>query len=94
MTTTANGYAAQSPATPLAPFSFERREPGKTDVAIDIAFCGVCHSDLHTAKGEWEGTLYPCVPGHEIVGRQLRRMPIVQGRRRAILRDDRFRWHL
>ncbi len=69
MTTTANGFAAQSPATPLAPFSFERRAPGKTDVAIDIAFCGVCHSDLHTAKGEWEGTLYPCVPGHEIVGR-------------------------
>ncbi len=68
MTTTAHGYAAQSPETPLAPFSFERREPGKTDVAIDIAFCGVCHSDLHTAKGEWEGTLYPCVPGHEIVG--------------------------
>ena len=69
MTTTAKGYAAQSPETPLAPFSFERRAPGKTDVAIDIAFCGVCHSDLHTAKGEWEGTLYPCVPGHEIVGR-------------------------
>ena len=69
MTTTANGFAAQSPDTPLAPFSFERRAPGKTDVAIDILFCGVCHSDLHTAKGEWEGTLYPCVPGHEIVGR-------------------------
>ena len=69
MTSTAHGYAVQTPATPLAPFSFERRAPGKTDVAIDILFCGVCHSDLHTAKGEWEGTLYPCVPGHEIVGR-------------------------
>ncbi|MFZ5704731.1 MAG: NAD(P)-dependent alcohol dehydrogenase [Pseudomonadota bacterium] len=64
-----HGYAAHSADTPLAPFSFDRREPGPTDVAIDILFCGVCHSDLHTARGEWGGTLYPCVPGHEIVGR-------------------------
>ena len=63
------GYAAQAATTPLAPFSFDRREPGATDVAIDILFCGVCHSDLHTARGEWGGTLYPCVPGHEIVGK-------------------------
>ncbi len=69
MTTTANAYAAHSAATPLAPFSFERRDPGANDVAIDILFCGVCHSDLHTARGEWGGTAYPCVPGHEIVGR-------------------------
>lgn len=46
-----------------------RREPGPTDVKLDILFCGVCHSDLHTVRGEWSGTLYPCVPGHEIVGR-------------------------
>ena len=69
MTSTAIGYAAQSGDTPLAPFSFERRDPQANDVAIDILFCGVCHSDLHTARGEWDGTLYPCVPGHEIVGR-------------------------
>ncbi len=62
-------YAAPSASAPLAPFSFERREPKPTDVQIDIAFCGVCHSDLHTARGEWGGTTYPCVPGHEIVGR-------------------------
>jgi len=62
-------YAAQSPTTPLAPFSIDRREPGAMDVAIDILFCGVCHSDLHTVRGEWPGILFPSVPGHEIVGR-------------------------
>lgn len=62
-------YAAQSGTTPLAPFSFERRAPGAHDVQIDIAYCGVCHSDLHQVRSEWGGTLYPCVPGHEIVGR-------------------------
>ena len=65
----AQGYAAQSATTPLAPFTFERREPRANDVAIDILFCGVCHSDLHTVRSEWEGTVFPCVPGHEIVGR-------------------------
>ena len=69
MPTPTNGFAAQSADAPLAPFSFERRDPGPKDVAIDIQYCGVCHSDLHTARGEWDGTLYPCVPGHEIVGR-------------------------
>src|SRR5205807_891455 len=63
------GYAAKSKSSPLAPFSFDRRDPGASDVQIDILFCGVCHSDLHTARGEWGGTKYPCVPGHEIVGR-------------------------
>jgi alcohol dehydrogenase (NADP+) len=62
-------YAAESATSPLAPFAFERRDPGPADVQIDILFCGVCHSDLHTARGEWSGTRYPCVPGHEIVGR-------------------------
>ncbi|HEY8063628.1 MAG TPA: NAD(P)-dependent alcohol dehydrogenase [Methylosinus sp.] len=62
-------YAVQSATTPFAPFSIERRAPGPKDVAIDILFCGVCHSDLHTARSEWPGTRYPCVPGHEIVGR-------------------------
>ena len=69
MTTTAHGYAAPSGDQPFVPFSFERRDPLPRDVAIDILFCGVCHSDLHTARSEWAGTRYPCVPGHEIVGR-------------------------
>jgi uncharacterized zinc-type alcohol dehydrogenase-like protein len=62
-------YAAHSATTALAPFSIERREPGPEDVQIDILYCGVCHSDLHTARNEWKNTLYPTVPGHEIVGR-------------------------
>ena len=68
-TTAAKGFAAQCATTPLAPFSFERRAPGPRDVQIEILFCGVCHSDLHPAASEWQGTTYPCVPGHEIVGR-------------------------
>ncbi len=64
-----HAYAAQSATTPVAPFTIERREPGPHDVAIDILFCGVCHSDLHTARGEWEGMVFPAVPGHEIIGR-------------------------
>jgi uncharacterized zinc-type alcohol dehydrogenase-like protein len=61
-------YAAQAATTPLAFHAIPRRAPGARDVAIDISHCGVCHSDLHTARSEWGGTLYPCVPGHEIVG--------------------------
>ncbi|MCC7005496.1 MAG: NAD(P)-dependent alcohol dehydrogenase [Ottowia sp.] len=63
------GYAAQTAQTPLAPFHFERRAPTASDVQIEILYCGVCHSDLHTARNEWRSTVYPCVPGHEIVGR-------------------------
>ena len=63
------GYAAQSATTPLAPFSFERREPGPTDIQLDILYCGVCHSDLHQVRNEWKGSTFPLVPGHEIVGR-------------------------
>ena len=62
-------YAAQSASTPMAPFVIERRDPGPDDVQIQILYCGVCHSDLHTARNEWKNTLYPSVPGHEIVGR-------------------------
>lgn len=62
-------YAAQSARSPLAPHTIERREPGARDVAIEVLYCGVCHSDLHAARGEWDGIRYPCVPGHEIVGR-------------------------
>jgi len=64
-----NGYAAQNAKTPLAPFKFNRRDPGPRDVQLDIMFCGVCHSDLHTARNEWTNTVYPAVVGHEIVGR-------------------------
>jgi len=63
------GYAAHSAKEQLRPFSFERRDPGPNDVQIEIQFCGVCHSDLHIARNEWGATRYPCVPGHEIVGR-------------------------
>ncbi|HYG70280.1 MAG TPA: NAD(P)-dependent alcohol dehydrogenase [Anaeromyxobacteraceae bacterium] len=62
-------WAAQTPHSPLAPWSIERREPGDHDVVIEIAFCGVCHSDLHQARDEWHGGIFPMVPGHEIVGR-------------------------
>lgn len=65
-------YAAQSATAALEPFSIKRREPGPKDVSIDILFCGVCHSDLHQARNEWKNTVYPCVPGHEIVGRVTR----------------------
>ena len=63
------GWAAANAHTPLAPFEFERRAPGPKDVHIEILFCGVCHSDLHQARDEWGGSLFPMVPGHEIVGR-------------------------
>ena len=63
------GYATHGAKDPLKPFSFELRDPKPNDVQIDIAFCGVCHSDIHIARNEWDGTTYPCVPGHEIVGR-------------------------
>jgi uncharacterized zinc-type alcohol dehydrogenase-like protein len=62
-------YAANSATTALAPFNLERRAPGGHDVQIEILFCGVCHSDVHTVRNEWQGTTYPCVPGHEIIGR-------------------------
>lgn len=62
-------YSAASATSPLKPWSLQRREPLPTDVVIDILYCGVCHSDLHIARDEWHGTIYPCVPGHEILGR-------------------------
>ena len=61
-------YAAYQPDQPLRPFEFNRRAIGPHDIHIEIRFCGVCHSDLHRARGEWNGTEYPLVPGHEIVG--------------------------
>ena len=62
-------YAALSAKSSLEPFTIERRQPGWRDVLIDIIYCGVCHSDIHQARGEWPGSFYPMVPGHEIVGR-------------------------
>jgi uncharacterized zinc-type alcohol dehydrogenase-like protein len=62
-------YAAQSKESPLAPFTVERREPRPEDVALEILYCGICHSDLHQSRDEWNGALFPMVPGHEIVGR-------------------------
>jgi uncharacterized zinc-type alcohol dehydrogenase-like protein len=63
-------YAAQSATSPIAPFTIERREPGAHDVAIEILYCGICHSDIHQARNEWGGgSRYPMVPGHEILGR-------------------------
>jgi len=61
-------YGSHAADRPLEPLQIERRAPGPHDVQIEIAYCGVCHSDLHTVRAQWEGTLYPCVPGHEIVG--------------------------
>ena len=65
----AKGYAALAASTPLAPFKFDRRDPGPTDVHFRILYCGVCHSDVHQARNEWGGSIYPMVPGHEIVGK-------------------------
>ena len=63
------GFAAQNETHPLSPYSFERKEPGENDVLIDILYCGVCHSDIHQVRNEWGGSIYPMVPGHEIVGK-------------------------
>ncbi len=72
------GYAAQTAGAPLAPFRFERRDPGPHDVLIEILFCGICHSDIHQARDEWGGSIFPMVPGHEIVGRVARVGPKVK----------------
>jgi alcohol dehydrogenase (NADP+) len=69
MSTSVRSFAAQSATSPLAPYTLDRRTPTDTDVAIDILFCGVCHSDLHQVRDEWHNSVYPVVPGHEIVGR-------------------------
>jgi uncharacterized zinc-type alcohol dehydrogenase-like protein len=74
-TFTAKGFAAQTKTSPLAPYDLQRREPGPQDVQIEILYCGVCHSDLHQTRDEWHDfmpTVYPCLPGHEIIGRVVR----------------------
>jgi len=72
-------YAAQTPKSLLAPFEIDRRPVGPRDVAIDIDFCGICHSDIHQARDEWGNSTFPMVPGHEIVGRVTRVGPEVKG---------------
>ena len=71
-TYTTRSYAVQSATSAAAPFTIARREPGPTDVELEILYCGVCHTDLHFARNDWNMTVYPCVPGHEIVGRVTR----------------------
>lgn len=68
----AKAYSAANRSAPLAAVTIERRHPSASDVQIEVLYCGVCHSDLHTARNEWGGTVYPCVPGHEVVGRVTR----------------------
>jgi uncharacterized zinc-type alcohol dehydrogenase-like protein len=67
-----HGYATHNAHSPLAPFSFERRNPGDNDIQIEILFCGVCHSDIHQVRNEWGSSRYPMVPGHEIIGKVTR----------------------
>jgi len=69
--TPSNAYSTSSATSQLAPTTISRREPGEEDVQLDILFCGICHSDLHQVRNEWSvmPTVYPCVPGHEIVGK-------------------------
>ncbi len=72
------GYATKGPRSILEPFNFERRGPGPHDVLIEILYCGICHSDIHQARDEWGGSIFPMVPGHEIVGRVTRVGPQVK----------------
>src|SRR5215212_274497 len=62
-------FGTRAAASPLGQLNIQRRTPAPHDVEIEILYCGVCHSDLHTARNEWHNTIYPCVPGHEIVGK-------------------------
>ena len=66
---TTKAYATVNATAPLAPFTFQSRDPDPEEIQIQIQYCGVCHTDVHQARNEWHGTIYPCVPGHEIVGR-------------------------
>src|SRR5438445_6904665 len=69
MTKKTPAYGVRAAKGPVARMSIERREPGPHDVAIEILYCGVCHSDVHQARDEWGGSKFPMVPGHEIVGK-------------------------
>ena len=65
----AHGYAVRANTAPLEPFTFERRAVGANDIRIEVLYSGICHSDLHQARDDWGGSIYPMVPGHEIIGR-------------------------
>ena len=67
------GYAENHSFSRLKPHEFEREEPQAGEIEIEVLFCGVCHSDIHQVKNEWGNTVYPCMPGHEVVGRVTRR---------------------
>jgi uncharacterized zinc-type alcohol dehydrogenase-like protein len=69
---TTQAYAATSPTSGLSPFALARREPRPKDVELEVLFCGICHTDIHQVRNEWGGSVYPVVPGHEIVGRVIR----------------------
>ena len=69
VTYNAIGYAAQNAKAPLAPMQFNRRAPRPDDVAIEVLYCGVCHSDIHQARNDWGFATYPLMPGHEIIGK-------------------------
>lgn len=69
LVTPSKAYGTNSPSAPLGPMDIRRREPRAQDIEIEILYCGICHSDLHQARNEWQNTVYPCVPGHEIIGR-------------------------
>ena len=70
-TTTVKAYGATASTEDLKPLDIQRRAVGADDVKIDITFCGVCHSDIHTVRNDWKGSTYPVVPGYEIIGRVL-----------------------
>ena len=98
---TAKAYAATSATSKMSPLTIQRRAPRPQDVQIDILYCGVCHSDLHTVRDEWKAvmpTVYPCVPGHEIVGRVVktgqRGEEIQRRRHRRGWLHGRFRSHV
>jgi alcohol dehydrogenase (NADP+) len=69
MTMNVLGYAASSAKAALEPYRFERRDPRADDIVIEILYCGICHSDVHQVRDDWNNTTYPVVPGHEIIGR-------------------------
>ena len=75
--TLVKAYGAQSATSPIAPLDINRRAPGAHDVQIEILYCGICHSDIHQARNEWGGSIYPMVPGHEIVGLVVLQTPLL-----------------
>jgi NADPH:quinone reductase-like Zn-dependent oxidoreductase len=92
MLPTIRAYSATSKTFPLVQSAIQRRDVGPGDVQIDILYCGVCHSDLHQARDEWHNTIYPCVPGHEIVGRVVKTGRDVKSSKKVIWRQSAAWW--